>query len=105
MPLLRPNYARTTGSGPMRRLRCKTACLLKKSLSLDPRNGFWVSGRQPLPYRIMEGFLVIQAQSREAPLIGYERGHFYLPITLANWQAASVCHDKFMARSRSPQVA
>src|SRR5712691_789305 len=39
-PCGRPNYARTTASGPMRRLLLKDRVSLKKSLSLDPEE--WI---------------------------------------------------------------
>jgi hypothetical protein len=51
-------------------------------VNLAPRvesgRDFWADRRQTFPYRIMEGLPVIQAQSREASLIGCEGGHFYV---------------------------
>src|ERR1700680_3611154 len=42
MPLGRPNHARTTGSGPMRRLRLKHRVLLKKITVIGPEE--WILG-------------------------------------------------------------
>jgi hypothetical protein len=42
MPLLRPNYARTTGSGAMRRLLLKDPVLVEKITVIGPEE--WILG-------------------------------------------------------------